>query len=241
MALGPPPTSRTRPRASGEVGQTSPRSNGCRKSWGHASLVNQLANTPPVQGMEMPWGEAGLAPPHQQDLRPISGVTPVTCPADAGAAVHHDWGAPGVTLEARSQGADRHPLLLLHSPQKVDESGRGGGDTIIRPAQVLEVGHQPPLPGLGESRGVRPSPPPLPLATEDPQCPCAVPHQAAAATHLRAVDLQDGFLVMVEVLHAQVGDGQGPEAHLEILLQGPVLAALSPASLLQPGSRRTSW
>lgn len=109
-------------------------------------------------------GKLDLSPHHPQ-ISP----TPITCPANASAAVHHDWGSPRVALEARSQGADSHPLLLLHSPQKVDESGGGRGDAIIWPAQVLEVGHQPPLPGLGKAGGLDP------LSFSDPWCLHATP------------------------------------------------------------------
>lgn len=80
--------------------------------------------------------------------------SPLTCPANASTAVHHNWGSPWVTLETRSQGADCHSLLLLHGPQEVNEGGSRGGDAIVWPAQILEMGHQPPLPGLwGKQRG----------------------------------------------------------------------------------------
>lgn len=57
-------------------------------------------------------------------------------------------------LEARSQRADSHTLLLLHGPQEVNECGCRRGHAVIRPAQVLKVREQPPFPALGVSEGV---------------------------------------------------------------------------------------
>lgn len=51
---------------------------------------------------------------------------------------------------------------------------------------------------------------------------------------LAVVNLQNGFPVMGEVLHAEVGDREGPVAGLKVLLQGPILAALPSASFFKP-------
>ena len=55
--------------------------------------------------------------------------------------MHHHRGSKRVACPLKPQRLHCFPLLSLHRSQEVDESHSGGGDAVIRPAEVLEMTH----------------------------------------------------------------------------------------------------